>query len=214
MADRRGLRFLVEALFLILLATALAFAKLDGAEVAGIMLVGWAIVAALEWAAWRGEPHFGSGLPPRWYVPSVDLPPAQPLEQVAAGYPEARDEAPTWIAPAALRAEVLGEWPVAARVVNEEPLVEDPWTAVELPAAPLEEPEPVAPLVAAPEATIDIVLARSVQRVARYTLDPLAEPEPRRRFGRGGDARGVPSIEVPARPEGLRVLPGRSSGQD
>ena len=50
---------------------------------------------SIEWAAWRGEPHYGSGLPPRYYVPNVNLPPAQPLEQVQAGYPEAhRDEAP------------------------------------------------------------------------------------------------------------------------
>ena len=76
------------------------------------MLLGWLIVAILEWAAWRGEPHYGSGLPPRYYVPDVNLPPAQPLEQVRVGYPEARrDEAPTWIASAALRDEVLGGWP-------------------------------------------------------------------------------------------------------
>ena len=81
------------------------------------MLLGWLIVAALEWAAWRDEPHYGSGLPPRYYVPTVNLPPARPLEQVPAGYPEAqRDEAPTWIASAALRAEMLGEWPHSAPV--------------------------------------------------------------------------------------------------
>ena len=83
------------------------------------MFLGWVIVAALEWAAWRGEPHYGSGLPPRYYVPRLNLPPPQPLEQVATGYPEAaRDEAPTWIASAALREEMLGEWPVAIPVTE------------------------------------------------------------------------------------------------
>ena len=86
------------------------------------MLLGWLVVAILEWAAWRGEPHYGSGLPPRYYVPKVNLPPAQPLEQVRVGYPEAqRDEAPTWIASAALREEVLGEWPHAAPLPVELP---------------------------------------------------------------------------------------------
>ena len=114
MPDRRGSRFVLEALFLVGLAVAVTLAKLDALEIAGVMLLGWLVVAILEWAAWRGEPHYGSGLPPRYYVPNVNLPPAQPLEQVRVGYPEAhRDEAPTWIASAALREEVLGEWPHA-----------------------------------------------------------------------------------------------------
>lgn len=252
MADRRGQRFLLEVLFLVALAAALAFARLNALEIAGLMLVGWVIVAVLEWAAWRGEPHYGSGLPPRYYVPSVNLPPAQPLEQVVTtGYPEARDEAPTWIAPAALRAELLGEWPVSAHVSaepEEEPALEvEPGTIVSLPApvvdedtqpepaplplpAPEPEPEPEpAAVEPAPEPapepervpepepvaepTIDVVLARSAQGVARYTLDPLADPAPKRRFGRGG-REGVPAVEVPARPTGARPLPGRTTGQD
>ncbi len=215
MADRRGQRFLLEALFLAALAAALAFARLDSLEIAGLMLLGWLIVAALEWAAWRGEPHYGSGLPPRYYVPSVNLPPAQPLEQVVAtGYPEARDEAPTWIAPAALRAELLGEWPASARVSAETDDEVEAGTIVSLPAPILDEdaqpePEPTS----APEPAIDVVLVRSVERLARYTLDPLAEPAPRRRFGRGG-VEDVPGVEVPARPTGARPLPGLATGQD
>jgi hypothetical protein len=219
MADRRGQRFLFEVLFLVALAAALAFAKLSALEIAGLMLVGWVIVAVLEWAAWRGEPHYGSGLPPRYYVPSLNLPPAQPLEQlVTTGYPEARDEAPTWIAPAELRAELLGEWPVAAHVAAEpedEPEV-DAGTIVSLPAPIVDEepePEPEPEVEAEPEPSLDVVLARSAERVARYTLDPLAEPAPRRRFGRGGSA-SVPAVEVPARPSGARPLPGRTTGQD
>jgi hypothetical protein len=214
--DRRGSRFAAEALFLAALAVALAFARLDALEIAGAMLLGWIVVAALEWAAWRGEAHFGSGLPPRYYVPAVRLPPPQPLEQVEQGYPDAsREEAPTWIASAALRAEVLGEWPVAAPVEVEtepgedeereeeegveaplpEPLLDDdPWTVTELPVAPLDdevrearEPEP--------------------QRLARHTLDPLAETAPRRRFGRRAD-EAAETVEVAARPRGPRPLPG------
>jgi hypothetical protein len=280
MTDRRGSRFVLEVLFLLALTVALTLANLRPLEIAGIMLIGWVIVAVLEWVAWREEPHYGSGLPPRYYVPQVNLPPAQPLEPVATGYPEARDEAPTWIASAALRAEMLGseplgDWPVATPPVSPQPdapeleVDADPWTrAEELPVAPLgerappepePEPEPVAaagpvpaivppvsapqisaPQISAPhtsappvsvaveatpepdpqpepepepEPSLDIELARSARGVARYSLDPLGDPAPRRRFGRGG-APEPDGVEVPARPEGVRALPGRTNRQD
>jgi hypothetical protein len=272
MTDRRGSRFILEVLFLLALTVALTLANLQPLEIAGIMLIGWVIVAVLEWVAWRDEPHYGSGLPPRYYVPQVSLPPAQPLEPVSAGYPEARDEAPTWIASPALRAEMLGEWPVAAPQAAETSVAQeaelDPWTrAEELPAAPLgelepeldPEPEPASvaaeplpfvpppvsvaveakpvpepqlepaqlepvqleaielvPVVPEPEAvepSLEVELARSVQSVARYSLDPLGDPQPRRRFARGG-APEPDGLEVPARPEGVRALPGRTNRQD
>lgn len=194
MTERRGSRFLVEVLFLVALAAALTLAHLTALEVAGVMLLGWVVVAALEWASWRSRPHYGSGLPPKYYVPSMNLPPAQPLEQVHAGYPNAsRDEAPTWIAPAALRAELLGEWPVSHQIVEED------------------EPELVE--VEAVELSETIVVARPVERIARHTLDPLAQPASKGRFGRGGHDE-PPSIEVPARPAGARSLPGRLDRQD
>jgi hypothetical protein len=207
------------------------------------------IVAVLEWVAWREEPHYGSGLPPRYYVPQVSLPPAQPLEAVSAGYPEARDEAPTWIASPALRAEMLGtepvgDWPVAAPPLPPAPeekleLDPDPWThAEELPLAPFGEPEPEPealpappvslPVEAAseaepvaevtqpepePEPSLEVELTRSMQGVARYSLDPLGDVQPRRRFSRES-APEAPGVEVPARPEGLRPLPGRTNRQD
>lgn len=279
MTDRRGSRFVLEVLFLLALTVALTLANLSPLEIAGIMLIGWVIVALLEWVAWRDEPHYGSGLPPRYYVPQVNLPPAQPLEAVPAGYPEARDEAPTWIASPAVRAEMLGaallgEWPVPAPPVSATPaeaeLDPDPWTrAEELPVAPLgelepepepqpgpepepvasvvepppafipppvsvaiagktlgapepaaPEPEPTAPVPAEPEAVVpepepslDVELARSVQGVARYSLDPLGDVQPRRRFSRGS-APEPEALEVPARPEGVRALPGRTNRQD
>jgi hypothetical protein len=249
MTDRRGSRFVLEVLFLLALTVALTLANLRPLEIAGIMLIGWVIVATLEWLAWREEPHYGSGLPPRYYVPQVRLPPAQPLEPVSAGYPEARDEAPTWIASAALRAEMLGaatvgEWPVAMPPVpapEESESDPDPWTSSEeLPVAPLgeldpaDEPEPAfapppvsppvagavgttpiepAPIEPAAERSLEVELVRSVQGVARYSLDPLADPQPRRRFGRG-TAPEPAAVEVPARPEGVRALPGRANRQD
>jgi hypothetical protein len=234
MPDRRGSRFLLEVLFLVGLAVALTLAKLDPLEIGAVMLLGWLIVAILEWAAWRGEAHYGSGLPPRYYVPNVNLPPAQPLEQVRVGYPEAhRDEAPTWIASAALRAEVVGDWPHAAPAPEPPPaahgevgakpgdLDDERWTAVGLPAAPLGEPQPEGDADLEPRpltttgaaASVGAVLARSEQGVARYSLDPLGDPPPRRRFGRGATDPS-PGVEVPARPAGARALPGRANRQE
>ncbi len=141
MVDRRGSRFAFEVLFLVALAVGLTLAEVRALGIVGVMALGWVIVAALEWAAWRSQPHFGSGLPPRYYVPRVSLPPAQPLEQVNVGYPGSqRDEAPTWIASASLRAEVLGEWPAAGPEARPEPAVEavEPDSAV----IPVRLPEP------------------------------------------------------------------------
>ena len=233
MTDRRGSRFLIEVVFLAALAAGLAFARLSTLEIVAGMSVGWLLVALLEWAAWRARPHFGSGLPPRYFVPQVALPPARPLDPVAPGYPEAaRDEAPTWIASAALRAEVLGEWPHTAPAVLEPeprpepvPLAEaaalevepDSWTLVELPPAPLEtpgpEPEPATPERGSPPASqvpepAPLSAPRAaVGRTALYRIDPLEEQTRRRLRGRRRlEQAGV--LEVPARPSGVRPLPG------
>ena len=260
MSDRRGSRFVLEVLFLLALAVGLTLSRLSPLEIAGVMLLGWLIVALFEWAAWRNEPHYGSGLPPRYYVPRVDLPPAQPLEQVPtfdSGYPEARDEAPTWIASAALRSEVLGDWPMAAPIAEPEPEpspepepepapepepVPEPEPEPDLPDVPLPvvplppvsvqyeapqdpiteedaipEPDPEPELEPEPEPepapSLDAELVRSAQGVAHYSLEPLADAPPKRRFGRGGGHTPA-AVEVPARPEGVRALPGRSMRED
>ena len=237
MPDRRGSRFVLEALFLVGLAVAVTLAKLDAIEIAAVMLLGWLVVALLEWAAWRGEPHYGSGLPPRYYVPNVNLPPAQPLEQVRVGYPEAhRDEAPTWIASAALREEVLGEWPHATPLPVELPAEPEedqpgpeaePWAPVALPAVrhedPGPEPEPAATGAPRPQAepvpkpkpapAAESAAAVAARGVARYSLDPLGDPPPRRRFGRGG-TDAPQAVDVPARPGGARALPGHANRQE
>ena len=229
MPGRRASRFLIEVLFLVALAAAITVADLRAVVIAGVMLLGWVLVAGVEWAAWRDQPHYGSGLPPRWYVPRVDLPPARPLESVVAGYPQGRrDEAPTWIAPAALREQVLGDWPVSAPIepideagedVQIVEVVEEAWTVVALPPAaddvaaddpgqPVPEPAPTPAVQAAPAAeTPDRPAVR-----ARYTFDPLTE-EPRRRFGRG-PSLGPPFVEVAARPAPGRALPGAAGGEE
>src|SRR5215468_11439179 len=111
MPERRAPRLIAEIGFLAALAAALAFAGLETYAIVGVMLVGWALVALFEWGALRGRAHYGSGSPPRWYVPRVALPPPRPLEQLSSGYPAAEPagDAPTWIASPAM----LAEWPVA-----------------------------------------------------------------------------------------------------
>jgi hypothetical protein len=203
MADRRAPRFALEVIFLAALAAALTFANLRPVTIAGLMLLGWIFVAIFEWGALRSRAHYGSGLPPRWYVPHISLPPPRPLEQVAVGYPAAEvagGEAPTWIASPAM----LADWPVA----EIEPTVDEQTQVHDV----LEVELAIAVANAVPEGDVP---QQPVQvRTARHRIDPLAEPAPKaRRFGRrqGGD---VIYAEVPARPEGSRSLPTRPRGDD
>lgn len=223
MRTRHGYRFLAEALYLAGLAAALAFSTVGVWAIVGAMAVGWLLVVGIEWASFRSLPHFAAGEPPQWHVPRVLLPPPRPLEQLTPAYPEAqRDEAVTWIAPAELREELLGGWPVAtvAEDTQEAPPPE-PWIEPEGVPEPEAEPERVEPVSARsaetrsepePEpvetvssGTVETVSDVSAQRLARYHPDPLAEPE-RRRFRRRGPEPAF--IEVPARPAGPRALPG------
>ena len=211
MAARRAPRFVVEILFLSALAAALTFVDLRPIAIAGLMLVGWALVAIFEWGALRGRAHYGSGLPPRWFVPKVSLPPSRPLEQVGSGYPapESVNDAPTWIASPAL----LAHWPVSESDsrVDEETQVHDV-LEIELALAVAEKSrEEVVPPPVEPD-----LLPRDAGpvRMARHQIDPLDEPAPKaRRFGRRQDA-DVAYAEVPARPEGSRSLPSRSRSDD
>ena len=50
-----ALRFAVEVAFLVLLALAVGLAELATPWIVAVMVVGWLLVAAIEWLAWRGE---------------------------------------------------------------------------------------------------------------------------------------------------------------
>jgi hypothetical protein len=195
--DRQGSRFALEVLFLAALATGLALAKLHPLEIIGVMAVGWIVVALLEWAAWRGEPHYGSGLPPRYYVPSTSLPPPQPLEQVFAGYPDPqREEAPTWIASAEVRDRLLGEWPVAGTPDEDEddiePVVLPPPSVAARPSQGVATPPPPRPLPVLPAVVVE------GSGTATHQLEPFGLQQPRRRFGRRVVVEAF-VVEVPAR---------------
>ena len=199
MPDRRGSRFAVEALYLAALTAALAFSSLSPALIVVAMLCGWTLVAALEWTATSRRPHYAAGLPPRWRAPAFTLPPAQPLEQVAPAYPQPEvDEAATWIASAALREELLGEWPVLIDPEDTQEAPPEDWL-VPLPVPEADaEPDPV------PEPDPVAMVAEVEVRMARYHVDPFAEPE-RGRFGRRSE---LPSIAVPAKPPRPAKEPG------
>ena len=237
------------------------------------------IVAALEWVAWRDEPHYGSGLPPRYYVPQVNLPPAQPLEQVPAGYPEARATRHRPGSPrprCARRCSASGRTAaaeIARRVARRDRRLyrQPPRSPSSTPgraprSCPLHRSASSSPILNRSRArtgrrgcraaaglhpaaglggdrrydarcaraanrnrrtrtgadparrgcrrpSLEVELARSVQGVARYSLDPLGDAAATRRFGRGS-APEPDAVEVPARPEGVRALPGRTTRQD
>src|SRR5438552_14341354 len=193
MSERRAPRLFVEVAFLAALAAALTFADLQAYEIAGVMVLGWVLVAVFEWGALRARPHYGSGSPPRWYSPPVKLPPPRPLEQFSAGYPaaEAPSDAPTWIASPAM----LADWPVADVDPGTEPVVDEQThvhdvleferavavageTTEAEPAELDEEPEDdeadVEPQQPEPRRQIEPRPVAAGQRTARHRIDPLA----------------------------------------
>ena len=128
MPDRRGSRFALEALFLGALAAALAFTALSAAEIVAVMLGGWALIALTEWAAGRSPAALRRRPAAALARPAFALPPAQPLERVAGGYPEPElDEGATWIASAALREELLSEWPLMLEPEDTQEAAPEEW---------------------------------------------------------------------------------------
>jgi hypothetical protein len=119
-------RFLLEVLFLAGVAAALTYADLRPAAIIGLMAAAWAVVALLEWTAWLDEPHYGRGLPPRYYVPHVALPPPVGVDQHEPAYPVlAADDEATFVA--STQEWGVAEWPdVAAAALAEDTVVHPP----------------------------------------------------------------------------------------
>ena len=151
---RRGLRrFILELVFLAGVAAAVTVAELRPAGVIAVMALAWIVVALLEWTAWLDEPHYGRGLPPRYYVPQVALPPSRAVEQGGARYPVAPrpvarppvrrpepdlDDAPTFERPAAEWTAEIEEWPVLDTSASEETMIAIPGAVDDdAPSAPM-----------------------------------------------------------------------------
>src|SRR3954454_5911527 len=123
MPDGRWARVALEIGFLAAVAGIAAVARFPTIWIVLVMALAWLLVALLEWVAWRDEPHWASGQPPRYYVPQQPLPPRPPTQELPAFSlyprpPAPREEAPTWIAPAELREQLLG-WPAAGSPSDE-----------------------------------------------------------------------------------------------
>jgi len=72
-----ALRFAVEVAFLVLLALAVGLAELATPWIVAVMVVGWLLVAFIEWLAWRSE--------------------QAPADDAVAAEPESRpEEATSW----------------------------------------------------------------------------------------------------------------------
>ena len=110
------------------------------------MAVAWVVVALLEWTAWLDEPHYGRGLPPRYYVPHVALPPPVGIRQGEPAYPilPAVDDEPTFVA--STQEWGLAEWPEAEATASA--LVAEDTIAAPPPAAVVDEDQgvPIVPL--------------------------------------------------------------------
>jgi hypothetical protein len=200
MPDGRGARIALEAGFLFVVATVLGVARVEPVWIVLVMLLAWVIVALLEWAAWREEPHWASGQPPRYYVPEQVLPPRPPTQELPAFslYPQPpsptllRDDAPTWIATPELRQELLVEAAFVAAEPEENgwepgwPVVHDPetdpWVVEELPEVVEPEPVDLEPVAAEPEVVAAVPEPEPepvpVPQPA-LVVAPAAEPAPR-----------------------------------
>jgi hypothetical protein len=224
---RRGIRrFALEVIFLAGVAAALTVADLRPAAVIALMVVALVVVWFAEWIAFLDEPHYGRGLPPRYYVPHVALPPPRPVEQYrGGGYPVLEpDDAPTFVASTQEWAAALGEWPVAEQedtqlvplppplaeldetVAEGLPVIVEPEEEeVELPPEPLAAPPP--PRHVEPEELLPLAHEPRPQWTAVHHVDPLGAGS-RRRFlrRRKGDEHVVEVMDGPA-PD--RVLPSR-----
>jgi hypothetical protein len=105
-------RFLLEVVFLAGVAAALTYADLRPVAIIALMAAAWAVVALLEWTAWLDEPHYGRGLPPRYYVPHVALPPPVGVDQDEPAYPVlASDDEETFVASTQEWGIDVAEWP-------------------------------------------------------------------------------------------------------
>lgn len=188
MPGRLGPRFAIEALFLIALAGAAAFADLASKWIVLVMAGGWLVVALLElstdriWAAappWR-RPYYAPVVPPRAEVATG------PPSRSPAVEPEPEAELPPEPEPE-IEVEVEIE---AATIIA--PLVEPA-------AAALPEPEPLPEAEAQPEP--------EPAEPARPKLEPLEPRQKRRWFGRR--EREAPATEGPEieMPKHVRLLP-------
>jgi hypothetical protein len=216
-------RFLLEVLFLAGVAAALTYAELRPAAVIALMAIAWVVVALLEWTAWLDEPHYGRGLPPRYYVPHVALPPPRAVEQGEPAYPilPAYDDEPTFVASTQEWAAGLAEWPEPGTsatgedtVVAMPPVEEDRGdvTVVPLPPPIPEVEETVAAELVVPEEDEErapdephVVEVVGAAAIVATVAEPEAAPAPSRKRVRKPEPEQAPVLVPPARVSGTAL---------
>jgi hypothetical protein len=87
-----GLRFAVEVAFLALLALAAGLAELEIPWIVAVMVVGWALVALVEWLAWRSE-TVSDEPPPAAAEPGPEEQTSWDIEEILAPVPEEQGSA-------------------------------------------------------------------------------------------------------------------------
>ncbi len=88
-----GLRFAVEVAFLALLALAAGLAELETPWIIAVMVVGWALVALVEWLAWRSE-TVAEEVPAAPAEPGPEEQTSWDIEEILAPVPEEQGSAP------------------------------------------------------------------------------------------------------------------------
>ena len=81
-----GPRFAVEVVFLALLALAAGLAELETPWIVAVMVVGWILVALVEWLAWRSET--ATDEPPAAAEPGPEEQTSWDIEEILAPVPE------------------------------------------------------------------------------------------------------------------------------
>jgi hypothetical protein len=87
-----GLRFAVEVAFLALLALAVGLAELATPWIIAVMVVGWALVALVEWLAWRSETALDEA-PSAAETSRAEEQTSWDIEEILAPVPEEPDSA-------------------------------------------------------------------------------------------------------------------------
>ena len=206
LAGRPGLRFALEALFLILLAVGAGLADLRPLVIVLVMAGAWVLVALVEFAAERSASAPFAHLLPRETAPQEDED-----ERVEWPLPEER----TVVAPPAQRVPPEPEpEPVVAEPEPEpEPVVAESQPEPEPEPEPDPEPEPAPLLPAAeePMTPMEEPVAPAEEPVAptEDTGEVVPAPSRRRSFFRRREREPEPEPEAP--PRHVKLLPRRTA---
>ena len=83
-----ALRFAVEVAFLVLLALAAGLAELATPWIVAVMVVGWVLVAVIEWLAWQSEQEPDEAASPVASEPRPEETTSWDLDEILAPLPE------------------------------------------------------------------------------------------------------------------------------